>query len=272
LLVRAELAIVLALAMSPGAWAGESSGEEPGGGPLARDPPGEPHDALIRQIDGETAAIDRAISAVIDKLAAVQVTRTKRLRAAYRLIHAAPVDDAMAAARLRAAARLLVDRDRGERALLIDEVAQLRAARDRVAGEAGQLLSIVLPSELARPAAGKIARHFGTLEHERSKATLSRRGIDIEVEDGCPVTAPAAGTVRFTGPIRGLDQGVVIDHGAYVTVLAKLGEIALPVGAPIAAGDRIGRASRHRVYFEVRVKLGPGGLPIDPEPMLGKSR
>jgi len=78
--------------------------------------------------------------------------------------------------------------------------------------------------------------------------------------------------VRYAGPIRGLDQGVILDHGGYLTVIGKLGELALPVGAPIAAGDRIGRAARHRVYLEVRVKLGPGGLPIDPEPLLEPSR
>ena len=178
----------------------------------------------------------------------------------------------MASARVRAAARLLVDRDGGERAAFADEVARLRAARDRVAGEALQLSALALPAELVRPARGKIARSFGTLEHERSKATLSRRGIDIEVEDASPVVAPATGTVRYAGAIRGLDQGIIIDCGTYVAVVAKLGDVTLPVGAPITAGDRIGRAARHRVYLEVRVKLGPGGLPIDPEPLLATAR
>jgi murein hydrolase activator len=236
--------------------------------PPARDPEPAIRDALARQLDDEAQAVERAISAAGDKLAAAQLTRTQRLRAAYRVVQAAPGDDAMATARARAAARLLVDRDGGERAVFADEVARLHAARDRIAGEARQLPAVALPGELVRPARGKIARSFGTLEHERSKATLSRRGIDIEVEDGSPVVAPAAGIVRYAGAIRGLDQGVIIDCGTYVTVLAKLGAIALPVGAPIAAGDRIGRAARYRVYLEVRVKLGPGGLPIDPEPLL----
>jgi len=74
--------------------------------------------------------------------------------------------------------------------------------------------------------------------------------------------------VRYAGPIRGLDQGVIIDCGDFIAVIGKLGEVAAPVGAPIAAGDRLGRAARHRVYLEIRVKLGPGGLPIDPEPLL----
>jgi septal ring factor EnvC (AmiA/AmiB activator) len=153
-------------------------------------------------------------------------------------------------------------------ARFFDERTRLRAAHDRVAGDAGHLAALALPTELARPAPGKIARHFGALEHERSHATLSRRGIDIEVEDRTPVTAPASGTVRYAGPIRGLDHGAIIDCGDYFAVVAKLGELALPVGAPIAVGDRLGRAARHRVYLEVRVKLGPGGLPIDPEPLL----
>ena len=312
-----RLALVVALAMSPGAWAGGANDER---APCA-DPDGEPHgqacgragapdtgvagavgvagaagaadatgvaDAtgaggvagaalgsygvLARQLDDEAQATERALAAVADKLAAAQITRGKRLGAAVRLLRAVPGEDAMAVARRHAAALLLVSRDARERALLVEEGAQLGAAHDRIAGEAARLPSIALPSQLARPAAGKIVRQFGTLEHERSKATLSRRGIDIEVDDHSPVTAPAAGTVRYAGPIRGLDHGVILDHGTYLTVLAKLGEVALPVGAPLAAGDRIGRAARHRVYFEVRVKLGPGGLPIDPEPLLGKPR
>jgi len=244
-------------------------------GPQAGAPDAEivtPRDALAQQLADETAAIDRALATMTDKLTAADDTRVKRLRAAYRVLHATPGDDAMGVARRRAAARLLLERDAGERTLLVDEIAQLQGSRSRIANEATQLPSVGLPGDLARPAPGKIVRHFGTLEHEHSKATLSRRGVDIEVEDHSPVSAPAAGTVRYAGPIRGLDQGVIIDHGSYVTVIAKLGEVGLPVGAPLAAGDRIGRAARHRVYLEVRIKLGPGGFPIDPEPLLGGSR
>jgi murein hydrolase activator len=242
-------------------------------------PAGAMRSALARQLSDEIASAERAIAAVADKLAAAAATRARRLAAAYRLLRDAGSDadrgadshagDAtMATARIRAAAQLLVERDTGERDVLAAELAQLRAARDRIAGELAQVPSIALPGELARPAPGKIARRFGTLEHERSRATLSRRGIDLEVEERSHTTAPAAGTVRYAGPIRGLDHGVLLDHGSYVTVIAKLGEIALPVGTVLAAGDRLGRAARHRVYFEVRVKLGPGGHPVDPEPLL----
>ena len=227
-----------------------------------------PRAMLAHQLDDQAASIDRALGAVADKLTGIDGERTRHLAAALRAVRMSSGDDAMATARRGAAARLVLARDLGERALLVDERTRLRAARDRVAGDAGRLGAIALPTELARPAPGKIARHFGALEHERSHATLSRRGIDIEVEDRTPVTAPASGTVRYAGPIRGLDHGAIIDCGDYLAVVAKLGELALPVGAPIAVGDRLGRAARHRVYLEVRVKLGPGGLPIDPEPLL----
>jgi murein DD-endopeptidase MepM/ murein hydrolase activator NlpD len=273
--VRGELALPLALALAVTARpavADVVAPAPPPAPPAALAAPPSVHDALVHQLDDESAAVERALAAVADKLSAAQLARTRRLRAAYRLIQAPPGDDAMAAARLRAAARLLLDRDGSERAELSDEIARLRAAKERIAGEAARLPALAPPSELGWPARGKIARHFGTLPHDRSKATLSRRGLDIDVDEGSAVVAPAAGTVRYAGPIRGLDQGVILDSGGYVVVLAKLAEVSLPVGAPIGRGDRIGRAARHRVYLEVRIKLGPGGLPIDPEPLIGKPR
>ncbi len=277
--MRGELALSLALALAAWltAWPAAADVVTPAAPPAPAAPsalaaPPSVHDALVHQLDDESTTVERALTAVADKLSTAQLARTRRLRAAYRLIQAPPGDDAMAAARLRAAARLLLDRDGGERAELSDEIARLRAAKERIAGEAARLPSLAPPSELGWPARGKVARHFGTLPHDRSKATLSRRGLDIEVDEGTAVVAPAAGTVRYAGPIRGLDQGVILDAGGYVVVLAKLAEVSLPVGAPIGRGDRIGRAARHRVYLEVRIKLGPGGLPIDPEPLIGKPR
>jgi septal ring factor EnvC (AmiA/AmiB activator) len=255
------LALAGALILTPGAAVASPA-----------DPVVALHELLARQLAGETDAVDRASAQVADKIALADHARLDLLRAAYRALDARPGDDALAIARRRAAARLLLDRAAGERGMLVEEAAQLRAAHDRIAAEAAQIPSTAPPPDLRRPAPGKIVRRFGTLEHDKSRAILARRGVDLEVDDHTPVVAPAAGTVRYAGPIRGLDQGVILDHGGYQTVIAKLAEIALPAGAPIAAGDRIGRAARHRVYFEVRIKLGPGGLPIDPEPLLANPR
>jgi septal ring factor EnvC (AmiA/AmiB activator) len=184
------------------------------------------------------------------------------------LAEGATADERMAVARRRAAAKLLLERDASERSLLADETAHLKTAQVATADAASKIAAVTLPDQLIAPAKGSIARHFGEYQDERSKAMLSRRGVDLEVDDHAPAVAPADGIVRYAGPIRGLDHGVILDHGDYLTVVAKLAEPALPVGAHVSRGDHLGRAARHRVYLELRAKVGAGGLPIDPEPYL----
>lgn len=227
----------------------------------------DPRATITDQLAAESTSVDGALATVADKLALADADRTKRLAAAYRTLRLA-TGDALTLARRRAAARLLVGRDLEERRLLAGELAELEAARARIATAAARAPTIELPTELARPAPGGIARRFGTFQHDRSRAKLSRRGIDLDVEAKAPIVASADGVVRYAGPIRGLDRGVIIDHGSFFTVVAKLGELAVPIGVPVKRGDRIGRAARHRAYLEVRVKIGPSGLPIDPEPLL----
>lgn len=229
--------------------------------------------SLGAQLAEQAAVIDTTRATITDKVKALDVVRLARMRAAYRVLRAplpshASAGDRMAAARKRAGARMLVEHDRDERALLADELAMLAKANERTVVATQQLQEVSIPQELAWPAAGTIARHFGTIEHEKSKTTLARRGLDIEVEAKTSAKASAEGTVRYAGPIRGLDLGVIIDHGDYMTVVAKLGELSVPTGAKVAVGDKLGRAARHRIYLEVRVKIGAGGLPIDPEPLL----
>lgn len=235
----------------------------------------DPHAALVEQVGAELQTIDKTLATVSDKLSAAEAARLGRVRAAYRILRAALPDDAsasdrMASARRRAAARLLLERDREERTLLANEATALRTARETTVVAEAKVPTVALPESLLQPVRGSIARTFGTILHERSKATLSRRGLDFDVEASAPVVAPADGTVRYAGPMRGLDHGIVLDHGDYFTVVAKLAEVAIPVGAKLQRGDRIGRAARQRVYLEVRAKVGPGGLPIDPQPLLAR--
>lgn len=238
-------------------------------GPLRRRVVVDPKPALAAQLAAEAESIDKALATVKTKLAEADQVRARRLHAAYRLIRdARPTGGDMAAVRRLAAAQLLVARDHSERTLLADEAAHLVAAEARVAAEQKQLPSVALPVAVTRPARGAIVRMFGSLVHDRSKATLSRRGIDFDVEARADAIAPGDGIVRYAGIIRGLDEGLVIDHGDYFTVVAKLADLTVPVGAKVVRGDRIGRAARQRVYLEVRVKLASGGLPIDPEPLL----
>lgn len=235
----------------------------------------DPRTALTSQVQAELETLDKTLATVGDKLSAADLARVRRVRAAYRILRAplsgdASASDRMASARRRAAARLLLDRDHAESALLANELGQLRSAKDAAVQASARVPSIALPDKLLQPVHGSIARSFGTIIHERSKATLSRRGVDFDVEPGTNVVCPADGTVRYAGPIRGLDHGIVVDHGDYYTILGKLADVAIPVGTKLVRGDRVGHPARQRVYFEVRVKVGPGGLPIDPQPLLAR--
>lgn len=241
--------------------------------PRARDP----RQALADQVAAELETLARTVVTVDTKVTEAEAARLRRVRAAYRILRTGFVGgqasggadvDRMANARRRAAARLLLERDRTERQLLADEVAQLRAAETTLRAATEQVPAVVLPESILAPAKGTIARRFGTIVHDRSKAVLARRGIDFEVPALTQAVAPADGVVRYAGPMRGLDHGVILDHGDYFTVVAKLSEVAIPIGTKVVRGDRIGRAARARVYLEVRAKVGPGGLPIDPEPLL----
>jgi murein DD-endopeptidase MepM/ murein hydrolase activator NlpD len=248
---------------------------------VARDArPRAPRDAIMDQLAGEAETVQHAAAIVADKLNAADATGLAHLRAAVRVLHAPLATDAsdadrMTAARRHAVARLITRRDTAERTLLADELDHLAGAAKRVTDDTTRAPQIELPESIGWPIARgpvTVARKFGAFAHERSHAQLSRRGVDLDVADRAPVVASADGTVRYAGPIRGLDDGVIVDHGTFYTVVGKLAAPNLPVGATVHRGDRIGRAARHRVYFEVRVKLGSGGIPIDPEAVLAPAK
>lgn len=233
---------------------------------------------LTALLGAQRDAAVRARDQVEAKRDAAEATRAARARAAYKLLRGAgsPLavtpERRMAVARSRATARLLLARDRAEAAQLADEGALLVAAVTRIERDLATAATLTTPAagSLRRPVAGDIARRFGTLVHEASGATLSRRGLDFDAAADAPVLAPAAGIVRYAGPIRGLDHGVILDHGGVIIVIAKLAPPAVPVaaGATLAAGDVLGTPAARRVYLEVRLPVGPGGTPIDPEPLL----
>jgi hypothetical protein len=145
-------------------------------------------------------------------LATADATRVARIRRGVRAVRAGVLDRR----RCRADGRRTPASRRGLLARAMPRAhrrrkARLHAAGERVVAATSQLPTLSFPADLARPAHGSIARHFGLFGHERSKTTLSRRGIDFDVDEHQPAYAPADGTVRYAGPIRGLGHGVIID-------------------------------------------------------------
>ncbi len=269
----AVLAATVAALLATTALAAVADVADPAAPPaaVATDPPvpSSVADLLAAQL----ASASRAHGQVEAKRAERAAARQQRLRIAYKLLRGAgsPLTVAperrMAVARSRATARLLLARDQAEVTQLADEARLLAAAIARIERDRAVPLMAV-PVPLARPVAGAVARRFGTVVHERSGAILARRGVDFDVLADADVVAPAAGVIRYAGPIRGLDHGVIIDHGGYWTVIAKLAPVAFAPDVPVARGGRIGHPLKRRVYLEVRLGVGPGGTPVDPEPLL----
>lgn len=235
-------------------------------------------DYLRALLDAQLDSARRARATVDAKLADDVAERERRARAAYKVLRtgSAPAwvepEERLATARRRTAARWLLARDRREVELLAAEAVALADAEARLVADRGAVDTIPLPpAELDVPARGAIVRRFGALRHDASKATLSRRGLDLETAERAEVRPVADGVVRYAGPIRGLDHGLVIEHAGFWTVLGKLDPPAVAAGDRVTRGQVVGRAARRRVYLEVRVPLGPGGLPIDPEPLFAQA-
>lgn len=279
--------VAVAGALAPGALAapGEGASSPAGSSSPARPPspaaaaaparpqPGDTRAAVAAAFAAQHDVATRTLATVERKHADAELVRRQRVRAAYKLLRGgdpawAERDARLAAARRRAGARWLLSMDRREAGLLGDEVALLAAAERRIASARDAVGALPIPAGLARPVRGVIARRFGPFVHDRSGATLTRQGVDFDVDASAPVAAVADGVVRYAGPIRGLDHGLVIDHGDVVSVLGKLDSLAVGQGGRVTRGQLLGRAARQRVYLELRLPLGPGGLPVDPLPLL----
>lgn len=103
--------------------------------------------------------------------------------------------------------------------------------------------------------------------------SAGHRGVDVAVDRGTHVIAPAPGVVSFAG--RVVDRGIVaIDHGSGVVSAIEPVDALVDEGTVIAAGDTVGivasggHCASECVHFGVRINgeyvspyLFLGGLP-----------
>lgn len=93
------------------------------------------------------------------------------------------------------------------------------------------------------------------------------RGIEYATVAGQTVRAPAAGTVRFAGPVAG-DLFVTVDHGGGVwSTVGFVAGVVVRRGESVAAGEVIALAGGP-VHFTVRIE----GRYVDPASMFGRHR
>jgi septal ring factor EnvC (AmiA/AmiB activator) len=229
---------------------------------------------IVAAIDARLAVLGKTADLLDNKYSAHARETHSRVRSLYKIARAgfAPLwvdaDERGATLRRRAAARRILRRDLRELALLHDEIEVAEAARVRLEGERRQVDAIrPPPGSLARPVAGSIAAGFGTYRHRASRARLSRRGLELRARRGAAVVAVADGTVRYAGPVRGLDIAVVIEHDGFLSVIGRLTDPSVAAGERVVRGQRLAAAQRRRVYVEVRLAVGASGYPIDPQPL-----
>lgn len=108
------------------------------------------------------------------------------------------------------------------------------------------------------PVSGKVVTDFGKVVHSIYKTVTMNTGIDISCHKGDKVICVAAGTVAYTGWMRGLGKLVILDHGGYYTTYARLEDVSVDNGENVEAGAEIGTVGEAnqfdglKLHFEIR--------------------
>jgi len=224
--------------------------------------PGDARDAvraaiLIRAM---TPDLQRRAEAYARQATAVGTLRREAAAASAELFTA----ESVVADRKGEIERLIIEKTQLERAYAQEALAQETELRTLGALTDGlNTQEATGPLHLRPPAAGAIVRRFG----QEMPAGGKSPGLTLRVDKGLTVTAPAAGTVEYAGPLSGWGAVLILrSQGAYHLVLAGLDQITAAPGQSVAAGAPIGKMPEHvssdpELYLEVR----ENGEPADPE-------
>jgi septal ring factor EnvC (AmiA/AmiB activator) len=113
------------------------------------------------------------------------------------------------------------------------------------------------------PAVGEVTDGLGSV----SASGVKSRGLTLATNRGAPVSAPAAGVVRYAGPFRSYDGILIIDHGGgWMSLIVNLAS-PLTRGAKVAIGDPLGRA-----LGPMQLELSQNGRRISPALIAGSSQ
>ncbi|HYM69184.1 MAG TPA: peptidoglycan DD-metalloendopeptidase family protein [bacterium] len=117
------------------------------------------------------------------------------------------------------------------------------------------------------PVEGRISSGYGWRIHPIFGTREFHTGIDIAVPWGTPIHAAAAGSVIFTGWMRGYGMLVILDHGnGLSTTYSHLSSYSVHVGERVERGAVIanigstGWSTGPHLFFEVR----EDGQPVNP--------
>lgn len=233
-----------------------------------------------RALDEQLATLERTRAMVDTSVEDKRGVLRERARAAYKALRASagatlppwmPAELRAETLRHRALLRRVLRLEVAEWQALVREQTLLSEAHAELSAERARADAVTVPERgsLSSPVAGgRVLAPFGAYRHRKSGATLTRRGLELSSRAGDPVRAVAAGRVRHVGLVRGLGTAVLVQHEGGLWSLLGPVEAAVEMGSAVEPGQVLGRASATRVYLEVRLPIGPGGLPVDPEPLI----
>jgi septal ring factor EnvC (AmiA/AmiB activator) len=146
-------------------------------------------------------------------------------------------------------------------AALAAELAQDEPAPARPAPAEGGGVGSQFPYQL--PVAAEVIDGLGSV----NSSGVRSRGLTLATGRGVQVTAPAAGTVRFSGPFRDYDGILIIDHGrGWMTLLLNVASPLKP-GDKVHLGDAVGRT-----LGALGVELSQNGRRFSPALIAGSSQ
>jgi len=118
------------------------------------------------------------------------------------------------------------------------------------------------PFAYALPASARVLEGVGAV----NESGVRSRGISFATVRGSPVSAPADGVVRFSGPFRDYDGVVILDHGnGWMSLIVNLSS-ELKSGDRVYLGDPLGRA-----LGPIEVELSHNGQRFSPALIAGSS-
>jgi septal ring factor EnvC (AmiA/AmiB activator) len=146
-------------------------------------------------------------------------------------------------------------------AVLAAQLASDEAAPPRPASPEGVQSRPPFPYEL--PVAAPVTEGLGAVD----ASGVRSRGLTFASWRGTPVTAPASGTVRFSGPFRDYDGVLIIDHGGgWMSLIVNVSS-GLHAGDKVQLGEPVGRA-----LGPLDVELSQSGRRISPALIAGSSQ
>ena len=222
---------------------------------------------LSQQEQGLRAELARRQRAVqqLDELIAVRVreeiARAARVAAAARASRAAARRGGAGATSRTSPAEADAAAARVDRVTLTPETAALSSS---FSDNRGRLLWPV--------ARGFVSQHFGRHPHPVLKnVVVENRGVDIQTNAGEPVRAIFAGKVLTVSSIPGMNNIVMIQHGEYFTVYAKLRAVSVREGQTVSARQPIGTVyTNSDGTSEVQFQLWRNSANLNPETWLGR--